>query len=66
MNNILGYYLMPHPPIIIPTIGKGEEKKIQSTIDACNNIAKEINELKPETMVIITPHGTMFSDAIAI
>ena len=27
MKNILGYYLMPHPPLIIPSIGKGEEKK---------------------------------------
>ena len=32
MKNILGYYLMPHPPLIIPSIGKGEEEKIQSTI----------------------------------
>lgn len=27
MKNILGYYLMPHPPLIIQSIGKGEEKK---------------------------------------
>ncbi len=64
--SILGYYLMPHPPIIIPTIGKGQEKKIQLTIDACNKVGEEIKNLKPETIVLITPHGTMFSDAIAI
>ena len=66
MKNILSYYLMPHPPLIIPNVGKGEEKKIQSTIDACNQVGKEVSNLKPETIVIITPHGTMFSDAIAI
>lgn len=66
MENILKYYLMPHPPLIIPTVGKGEEKTIQNTIDACNKIGEEISNLKPETVVIITPHGTMFSDAIAI
>ncbi|MFT8347931.1 AmmeMemoRadiSam system protein A [Clostridium saccharoperbutylacetonicum] len=66
MENILGYYLMPHPPIVIPDIGKGEEKKIESTSLACNKIGKEIADLKPETIVIITPHATMFSDAIAI
>ena len=27
MKNILGYYLMPHPPLIIPSIGKGENTK---------------------------------------
>ncbi len=57
---------MPHPPLIIPTVGKGEEKTIQNTIDACNKVGEEISKLKPETVVIITPHGTMFSDAIAI
>lgn len=66
MGNILGYYLMPHPPIIIPDIGKGEQKKIESTTNACNKIAYEIANLKPETIVVITPHGTMFSDAMAI
>ncbi|PRR81157.1 AmmeMemoRadiSam system protein A [Clostridium vincentii] len=66
MKNILGYYLMPHPPIIIPDIGKGEEKKIEKTSNACNKIGGEIAILKPETIVLITPHGTMFSDAIAI
>ena len=66
MKNILGYYLTPHPPLIIPSIGKGEEKKIQNTINAFESIGKEISILKPETIIVITPHGTMFSDAIAI
>lgn len=66
MKNILGYYLMPHPPIIIPDIGKGEEKKIDKTTKACNEIGVEIASLKPETIVLITPHGTMLPDAIAI
>lgn len=66
MRNIVGSYLMPHPPIIIPDIGKGEEHKIEDTITSCNTIGKEISELKPETIIIITPHGTMFSDAIAV
>lgn len=46
MKNILGYYLMPHPPLIIPSIGKGEEKKIQNTINACESIGKEIKHFK--------------------
>ena len=47
-------------------MGKGQEKAIQNTIDACNKVGEEIGNLKPETVVIITPHGTMFSDTIAI
>ena len=26
---ILGAFIVPHPPIIIPEIGRGEEKKVQ-------------------------------------
>lgn len=28
---ILAAYAVPHPPIIVPEIGKGEEKKIART-----------------------------------
>lgn len=41
MENVMGYYLMPHPPIIIPDVGKGEEKKIEKTSLACNSIGKK-------------------------
>lgn len=34
-------FFVPHPPIIIPEIGKGEEKTIQSTIDSYLKIAKK-------------------------
>lgn len=63
---MLSYYLMPHPPIIIPDIGKGNENKAINTIKACEEVGKKINQLSPETIIIITPHGTVFRDAIAI
>jgi AmmeMemoRadiSam system protein A/AmmeMemoRadiSam system protein B len=66
MSKIIAYYTMPHPPIIIPEVGRGEEKKIQNTYDACESVGKEIAELKPDTIIVITPHGTMFSDAISL
>ncbi|MGV8980859.1 AmmeMemoRadiSam system protein A [Clostridium sp.] len=66
MGKIMDYVAMPHPPIIIPEVGRGEEKKIKNTYDACNLIGYEIAELKPEVIIVVTPHGTMFSDAIAL
>ena len=53
---MLSYYLMPHPPIIIPDIGKGNENKAINTIKACEEVGKKINQLSPETIIIITPH----------
>ena len=54
--------MVPHPPMIIPQIGRGTEKQIQETIDAYRNVAREIASLKPETIIISSPHSVMYSD----
>ena len=53
---------MPHPPIILPQIGRGEELKIKKTITSCREIAKKIAALKPDTIVITSPHSIIYSD----
>lgn len=65
-NNILGAYLMPHPPIIIDKIGRGEEKKAEKTIEGMERISRDIKKKSPKNIILITPHGPLFSDAIAI
>ena len=55
-------FMVPHPPIIIPDIGKGEEKKIQKTINAYHAVAREIGSLKPDTIVLMSPHQILYSD----
>lgn len=57
---------MPHAPIFLPTVGKGEELKVHNTLEALELISKEIAQDKPETIVIISPHGPRFSDALSI
>ena len=63
---MLGYYLMPHPPIIIHEIGQGRENEAINTLNACKSIGQKIDSLEPETIIIVSPHGTVFRDAIAI
>ncbi|GAP39594.1 AmmeMemoRadiSam system protein A [Flexilinea flocculi] len=60
--SIIGAFIVPHPPIILPEIGKGEEKKIQKTIDSYRLVAKRIAELAPETIVVTTPHSILYAD----
>ncbi len=60
--SIIKTYIVPHPPLIIPKIGKGEETKIQKTIDSYEQVAKEIKELQPDTIIISSPHTTMYGD----
>ena len=60
--SIIAAYMVPHPPMIIPQIGRGTEKQIQETIDAYRNVAREIASLKPETIIISSPHSVMYYD----
>ena len=59
---ILAAYMVPHPPMIIPEVGRGSEVQIQETIQAYESVAAEIAELKPDTIIITSPHATMYSD----
>ena len=54
--------MVPHPPIIIPEIGKGEELKVNSTILAMTKAMMLIAEAQPDTVVIISSHNTMYTD----
>ena len=60
--SIVSAYVMPHPPLAVPAVGRGEESKIKNTIEAMQAIATEITELAPDVVVFITPHGTVYSD----
>ncbi|MBP1925359.1 AmmeMemoRadiSam system protein A/AmmeMemoRadiSam system protein B [Sedimentibacter acidaminivorans] len=64
--SIISTFIVPHPPLIIPKIGRGQEMKIEKTIKSYDNIAKKIAEIQPETIVIISPHSVMYSDYIHI
>lgn len=55
-------FMVPHPPLIIPDVGRGEEKKIQKTIDAYKKAAEAVGRLQPETIVLLSPHQTMYAD----
>lgn len=59
---ISGAFMVPHPPLIIPDIGKGEERKIQDTISAYHEVGRKIGSLKPETIVLVSPHQMMYAD----
>lgn len=60
--SISGAVMVPHPPIILPEIGRGEEKKIQETRDAYQKAMAFVASLKPETVIIASPHSVMYSD----
>ncbi len=60
--SILGAVIVPHPPLIIPTVGRGREQEVQSTIDAYRTAAKQAAAWKPEVLIITSPHQVMYAD----
>ena len=59
---IVGAFMVPHPPIILPEVGHGEEKKIRATAAAYEQVADAVAKLRPDTIVISSPHTIMYSD----
>ena len=64
--SVLSGYLMPHPPIMVEEVGGKEAQKVISSINAANTVGREIAKLSPDTIVIISPHGPIFADALCI
>ncbi len=58
--------ICPHPPILIPTIGKDNIKKIKNTVEAMKKLEQDLYAAKPEVIIIISPHGEMIPDAFCV
>ncbi len=55
-------FMVPHPPLIIPDVGRGNERGIQKTIDAYDEVSREIADIAPELIIVTSPHTTMYGD----
>ncbi len=66
MGGITNTYILPHPPILVPEVGKGEGEKASATIKACERAADEISKAAPATIILTSPHGPIFQDFIHI
>ena len=60
--SIVAAFMVPHPPMIVPEIGRGSEKQVEKTIRAYEKVADEIASLKPDTIIISSPHSVMYSN----
>ncbi|MBR2527978.1 MAG: AmmeMemoRadiSam system protein A [Blautia sp.] len=55
-------FMVPHPPMILPEIGRGSEAQIEETRIGYERVAREIARLKPETIILTSPHSVMYAD----
>ena len=57
---------VPHPPLVVPGVGHGREREVQSTVDAYREVARRIAALGPDTVVVSSPHTAMYLDYLHI
>ena len=60
--SLLAAVAVPHPPILLPEIGRGEEIKIEKTAGAYRQAMSRIAALKPDTIIVTSPHTVMYQD----
>lgn len=56
MGSIISSYILPHPPVLVPEVGKGDERGASNTLDAVRKASLEIRSDNPSTVIITTPH----------
>ncbi len=57
-------YIVPHPPLAVPQVGRGQERAIQATLDGYATVAQRIAAQAPDAIVIISPHTAYYADWI--
>ena len=54
--------MVPHPPLIVPDVGRGQEQQIAATIRGYQKVAEDIALLSPDTIIVSSPHSVMYAD----
>ena len=58
--------ICPHPPILIPNIGQDNFKKLKKTKVALEELEGILYAKKPDTILVISPHGELMDQAFTI
>ncbi|OGF25896.1 AmmeMemoRadiSam system protein B [Candidatus Falkowbacteria bacterium RIFOXYB2_FULL_34_18] len=63
---IIASSIVPHPPILIPQIGKENLSQLKTTVNAYQKLAQELEKEDIETIFIISPHGHLLENSFSI
>ena len=63
---LLAAYAVPHPPLIVPAVGDGQEAEIADTVVAYEEIARRAAAHDPDIIVIVSPHAPLYRDGFFI
>jgi AmmeMemoRadiSam system protein A len=59
-------FIVPHPPIMVPEIGRSHLQEIEKTVIAMKELGAMMKDEKPQSVIVISPHSPAFGDAFAV
>lgn len=59
---MLGAILTPHPPVLLPEVGRGREREIAATGQAMRAAAAEVARWDPDVLIVASPHTILYGD----
>ena len=48
--------LMPHPPILVPEVGRGRENEARETLKGLEILAESLRDRRPDALLVLSPH----------
>lgn len=64
--SLISASIVPHPPILIPGVGKENSEKLIATSEAFKQIEYNLYQSKVDTIIVISPHGDVQMDNFTI
>jgi len=56
----------PHPPIVVPEIGEHSLDRVRATCSALQAASRLVMDQRPDTVVVISPHGPVLRNAVTL
>jgi MEMO1 family protein len=65
-NGIVFGAIAPHPPLLIPAVGKQNLSRVQATVQAMRHLSQRLAECRPEALIVISPHSPLRAGSMGI
>lgn len=56
---LVGCFVAPHPPIVVPEVGGPEVARVDATLTSMRALGRRAAVLAPETIVFLSPHSPL-------
>ncbi len=54
--------IVPHTPVLLPSVGKEHLKKLKKTLTALRRLEQDLYAARPDAILIVSPHGRVEAD----